>query len=77
LTFIPAMAIQAGILDGTDVDARPLESELGVREIALIWRRSSPREEEFQLLANTLRQIAHEVIPALGVATPAAVLEPA
>jgi LysR family hydrogen peroxide-inducible transcriptional activator len=77
LTFIPAMAIQAGILVGTDVDARPLESEHGVREIALIWRRSSPREEEFQLLANTLRQIAHEVIPALGVATPAAMLEPA
>lgn len=77
LTFIPAMAIQAGILEGTDVDARPLESEHGVREIALIWRRSSPREEEFQLLANTLRQIAHEVIPALGVVTPAAMLEPA
>ena len=74
LTFIPAMAIEAGILDGTSIDARPLQSENGVREIALIWRRSSPREEEFQLLANTLRQIAHEVIPTLGIA---GVLEPA
>src|SRR5258706_5893881 len=61
LTFVPAMAIEAGILEGTAVDARPLRSEHGVREIALIWRRSSPREEEFQLLATTLRQIAHEV----------------
>ncbi len=27
LTFIPSMAIEAGILDGTRVDARPLELE--------------------------------------------------
>src|SRR5215217_3638407 len=66
LTFIPAMAIEAGILDGTRVDALPLQSEQGARQIALIWRRSSPREEEFQLLAGTLRQIAREVIPALA-----------
>jgi LysR family transcriptional regulator, hydrogen peroxide-inducible genes activator len=66
LTFIPAMAIEAGILDGTNVDARPLQSEQGARQIALIWRRSSPREEEFQLLAGTLRQIAREIIPALA-----------
>ena len=58
LTFVPAMAIEAGILDGTRVDARPLKSDHGFRSVALIWRRSSPREEEFQLLAETLRQIA-------------------
>ena len=49
LTFVPAMAIEAGILEGTRVDARPLKSDHGFRRIALIWRRSSPREEEFQL----------------------------
>ena len=56
LTFVPGMAIEAGILDGTEVDARPLQSDHGFRHIALIWRRSSPREEEFQLLAETLRR---------------------
>ena len=56
-TFVPEMAIDAGILDGTRVDARPLESPHGSRRIALVWRRSSPREEEFQLLAETLREI--------------------
>ena len=66
LTFIPAMAIEAGILEGTRVDARPLRSDRGFRRIALVWRRSSPREEEFQLLAGTLRQIARDVIPALS-----------
>ena len=71
LTFIPAMAIEAGILEGTDVEHRPLESDQGMRQIALIWRRSSPREEEFELLAGTLRQIAREVIPILTALEPA------
>ena len=31
LTFVPAMAIEAGILDGTEVDARPLHSDHGFR----------------------------------------------
>jgi LysR family hydrogen peroxide-inducible transcriptional activator len=62
VTFIPAMAIQAGILDGTHVDARPLRSELGFRRIALIWRRSSPREAEFHLLAAALRRIIGDII---------------
>src|SRR4051812_48371529 len=31
LTFVPAMAIEAGILDGTRVDARPLSSTHGYR----------------------------------------------
>ena len=77
LTFIPAMAIEAGILEGTGVEHRPLQSDQGMRQIALIWRRSSPREEEFELLAGTLRQIARELIPALGTATTETALEPA
>jgi LysR family hydrogen peroxide-inducible transcriptional activator len=43
VTFIPGMAIDAGILAGTRVDARRLQSEHGYRHIALFWRRSSPR----------------------------------
>ena len=57
VTFVPSMAIEAGILDGTRVDAKPLRSNHGFRRIALIWRRSSPRESEFQLLAAALRRI--------------------
>jgi len=63
LTFIPAMAIESGILDGTRVDAKPLRSEHGFRRVALIWRRSSPREAEFQLLATALRRIIRERVP--------------
>jgi LysR family hydrogen peroxide-inducible transcriptional activator len=65
LTFIPSMAIEAGILEGTEVDARPLRAEHGFRRIALIWRRSSTRESEFELLAVTLRRIMRELIPEL------------
>ena len=63
VTFIPAMAIEAGILDGTRVDAKPLRSDHGFRRISLIWRRSSPREAEFQMLAGALRQIIADLIP--------------
>jgi LysR family hydrogen peroxide-inducible transcriptional activator len=63
LTFIPSMAIDAGILDGTQVDTRPLRSDHGFRRIALVWRRSSVRENEFQLLSQTLRQIMRDLSP--------------
>jgi LysR family transcriptional regulator, hydrogen peroxide-inducible genes activator len=75
LTFIPGMAIEAGILAGTDVDARPLESEHSSRRIALIWRRSSPRESEFRMLAASLRQIVGEVAPGIRRQAAEAALE--
>ena len=58
LTFIPQMAVAAGLLDGTRVTALPLATDHGSRRIALAWRRSSPREEEFKLLSAALRDIA-------------------
>ena len=72
VTFVPRMAIEAGILSGTGVDARPLRSEHPYRQIALIWRRSSPREAEFQMLAAALRRIAGGLVPdVVESATPA------
>jgi LysR family hydrogen peroxide-inducible transcriptional activator len=65
LTFVPGMAIETGILHGTGVEAKRLKSDHGFRRVALIWRRSSPRESEFQLLAATLRRIARDLIPDL------------
>jgi LysR family hydrogen peroxide-inducible transcriptional activator len=55
LTMLPEMAIEAGILKGTSIVARPLQSDHAFREIALVWRKNSPRAEEFQLLAQELR----------------------
>ena len=55
MTMLPEMAIDAGILHETDVVARPLKAKNASREIALIWRKNSPRAEEFKLLAKELR----------------------
>ena len=66
VTFVPEMAIEAGILSGTGVDARPLRSEHPYRSIALIWRRSSPREGEFQMLATALRRIVGNLVPEIA-----------
>lgn len=55
LTMLPKMAIDAGILNDTDVVARPLKGRNTHREIALVWRTNSPRSDEFRLLADELR----------------------
>jgi LysR family hydrogen peroxide-inducible transcriptional activator len=56
MTMLPEMALDAGILNGTNVIARPLKSDQANREIALVWRRNSPRADEFRLLAEELRR---------------------
>lgn len=53
LTLLPEMALAAGILAGTTVVARPLAGD-AARQIALVWRKSSPRGAEFALLAQAL-----------------------
>jgi LysR family hydrogen peroxide-inducible transcriptional activator len=55
VTMLPEMAIDAGILRDTHVVARPLKGKAAKREIALTWRKNSPRGEEFKLLAEELR----------------------
>jgi LysR family hydrogen peroxide-inducible transcriptional activator len=55
LTMLPEMALEAGILRDTQIVARPLKSDHAYREIALVWRKNSPRGEEFRLLAEELK----------------------
>ena len=56
VTLLPQMAIDAGILDRTHIVTRPLHSDHASRTIALVWRRNSPREADFHLLADILRR---------------------
>lgn len=56
MTMLPEMALKAGILEHTDIVARPLDADNAVRRIALVWRRASPREKDFQLLAEALAE---------------------
>jgi LysR family hydrogen peroxide-inducible transcriptional activator len=58
LTLVPQMAVDSGVLDGTSLVWRKLDVDNAVRQIALIWRRRSPREAEFRMLAQVLREAA-------------------
>ncbi len=58
VTILPEMAIQNGILLNTDIAARPLKAEHAYRDVALVWRKNSPRGEEFRLMAQILRDAA-------------------
>jgi LysR family hydrogen peroxide-inducible transcriptional activator len=56
LTLLPEMAVVSGILNGTPVQARPVDGPHASREIALAWRASSPRSDEFMMLAASLQE---------------------
>ena len=56
-TLVPSMAIDAGLLDGSGLVARPLVGGAS-RTIALAWRVGSPRAAEFRLLGDALRRAA-------------------
>ena len=57
LTLLPEIAINGGILEHTHITARPLSSSNASREIALVWRKGSPRDQEFNMLADILRKL--------------------
>jgi LysR family hydrogen peroxide-inducible transcriptional activator len=64
LTLVPEMAVAAGLLTGSGAAARPLDAAHPSRRIALLWRKGSPREKEFRLLAAALKPRTAESPPA-------------
>jgi LysR family transcriptional regulator, hydrogen peroxide-inducible genes activator len=56
-TFLPQMAIRAGLLEGRAIDTVPLGTG-AERQIVLAWRQGSARGDEFRLLARTVRDAA-------------------
>lgn len=57
ITLLPEMALEAGILAHTHVAARPLDAPHASRRVALVWRRASPHERDFRLLARLLAEM--------------------
>lgn len=51
-TLLPALAVEAGLLNGTDLVTRPIDSDSADRKIGLIWRKGTGRQAEFELLAK-------------------------
>ena len=58
LTLLPKMAVDAGLLGGTGLVTKPLSAAAPAREIALVWRPTTPRAVEFNLLADLLARFA-------------------
>ena len=54
VTLLPAITVDAGILKGTGLVARPLAAPAPSRTLALVARRTSPRRRDADLLADFL-----------------------
>ena len=56
VTLLPRLAVDAGIVEGTEISLSQLVAPAS-RRIGLAWRRTSLRADEFRLLASTLREL--------------------
>ncbi len=67
VTVLPKMAVDGGILRGLKLDFRPFSSPGASRRIALAWRKTSRRGDEFRMLGGFLRdELATPVRKAVG-----------
>src|SRR5262249_3555596 len=57
-TLLPTLAVDAGLLIGTNLVTRPLLPKSPTRKIGLIWRRGTGRRNEFRLLAKEIAERA-------------------
>lgn len=55
ITFLPEMAVNSSLLKSTRVKTQPLK-EKSSRDISLVWRQGSGRDEEFRILAGLMRE---------------------
>jgi LysR family hydrogen peroxide-inducible transcriptional activator len=60
-TLLPTLAVEAGLLRGTNLVTRPRRTDEPARKIGLVWRRGSGRGREFRLLARELSERAKTV----------------
>ena len=55
VSFLPAMAVEAGLAAAAQIAVRPLESNHASREIVVAWRAGSTRAAEGRLLAEVFQ----------------------
>ena len=56
VSFLPRMAVDAGLAEAAEVAVRPLVADHASREIVVAWRKGSARALEGRLLAEVLQQ---------------------
>jgi LysR family hydrogen peroxide-inducible transcriptional activator len=57
VTFLPEMAIEAGLAKAANVAVRPIEADHPAREIVVAWRAGSNRAAEGRLLAELFKEL--------------------
>ncbi|QMT61275.1 hydrogen peroxide-inducible genes activator [Legionella sp. PC997] len=57
ITFLPNLAINSGILTGTDLVSLPLKGAHAYREIGVAWRSTSHKKHDYTLLTKLIKQI--------------------
>ena len=55
VSFLPAMAVEAGLAEAAHVAVRPLATEHPARQVVVAWRAGSSRAAEGRLLAEVFR----------------------
>lgn len=56
VTFIPAMAQDSVIVQGSNIELHPMPANTG-RQIGLAWRKGSGRDKEFRAFASLIQEI--------------------
>ncbi len=66
VTLLPTIAVQAGLLEGTQLVTRPLGGCEASRQIGMGWRKSSPQIQDFLHLASILRDVHNASLASEG-----------
>jgi LysR family hydrogen peroxide-inducible transcriptional activator len=56
VSFLPAMAVEAGLATAAQIAVRPLAADHPSREVVVAWRAGSTRAREGRLLAQAFRE---------------------
>ncbi len=59
-TLLPKMATEAGITEGTGLVLKPFDEADVSRNIGLMWRKKTPRKQEFGLLGDFIKTCLSE-----------------
>lgn len=60
VTFMPQMAINSGVLDGTELISQPPATAAAHRDIGVAWRATSTKAHSYQLMTELIAEVLQE-----------------
>lgn len=67
ISLLPALYVRAEVIQDKQVVARQMHSRASFRMIGMVWRRRSPRQNEYLALAGLVRGILKGRVPEVAV----------